>query len=319
MSGSQQTDEKTERLLNLVLALLGTRRFLKKSEIIKMIPGYEGSPEARERMFERDKDELRKIGILIEVNQLDPLFEDEVGYRISRSNYVTNFPRLTAEEGLVANLALQLVSKIGIKSDIRSALMRLGALSATEESEIEKIFAQSDFDESAPTFVIATCISAIKERRELHFLYQRELDGERSERQVRPLRLEMRAGLWHLVAFDVVRNAYRVFLIDNILGQPQLSTVSFDAKTLPKYIESTIPTTQLLVHVTHPRVPLLELEGGVPRETKGSKTLMEFNVYDVERTLRILIGIDAQAEILEPTHLVSTFAEIREGIFNAIR
>ena len=54
---------KSERLVNLVIALLATKRYLTKSEIFRTIEGYEGSSESMERMFERDKDELRALGI----------------------------------------------------------------------------------------------------------------------------------------------------------------------------------------------------------------------------------------------------------------
>ena len=319
MSGSQQTDEKTERLLNLVLALLGTRKYLKKSEIIKVIPGYEGTPEAQERMFERDKDELRKIGIPIEVSQLDPLFEDEVGYRIPRSDYVMNFPRLTVEEGLIANLALQLVSRIGITNDLRSALMRLDAHAEAGESELEKIFALDDFAKTSPSEVIASCISAIKERREMHFRYCRELDGDESNRHVRPIGIEMRSGFWHLIAFDLDRDAYRIFLLDNFMDKPRISTVTFDIKTLPQPAEEEIPKTRFLVRVSNSQVPTLELEGGLPIETEASLTVMEFHVYDLERTLRNIIGADGSAEFLEPTELASTFEAIRQRIIDAIQ
>ena len=73
---------KSERLVNLVIALLATKRNLTKSEIFRTIEGYEGSNESMERMFERDKDELRSLGVEIEVSGLDPLFDDEQGYRI---------------------------------------------------------------------------------------------------------------------------------------------------------------------------------------------------------------------------------------------
>ena len=33
-------------------------------------------------MFERDKDDLRSLGVPIEVGSIDPFFEDEPGYRI---------------------------------------------------------------------------------------------------------------------------------------------------------------------------------------------------------------------------------------------
>jgi len=71
--------QKTERLINLTLALLATKRYLTKSEIFSTVAGYTGSPETMERMFERDKDELRELGIEIEVGGLDPLFEDDQG------------------------------------------------------------------------------------------------------------------------------------------------------------------------------------------------------------------------------------------------
>ena len=77
------SSEKTERLVNLTMALLASRRFMTKGEIFRKVEGYSGAQETKERMFERDKDELRSMGIDIEVGGLDPLFDDEAGYRIS--------------------------------------------------------------------------------------------------------------------------------------------------------------------------------------------------------------------------------------------
>ena len=53
---------KTERLLNLVICLLATSRYLTKEQVRRAVPGYSESDEAFERMFERDK-ELRQLGI----------------------------------------------------------------------------------------------------------------------------------------------------------------------------------------------------------------------------------------------------------------
>ena len=55
---------KIERLINLTIALLATKRYLTKSEIFRTVEGYEGSAETKERMFERDKDDLRSLGNL---------------------------------------------------------------------------------------------------------------------------------------------------------------------------------------------------------------------------------------------------------------
>ena len=87
---------KNERLVNLTIALLATKRYLTKNEIFRNIEGYEGSAEAKERMFERDKDDLRKLGIQIEVGGLDPLFDDEngdpSGLKYFRYTYNFRFP-----------------------------------------------------------------------------------------------------------------------------------------------------------------------------------------------------------------------------------
>ena len=69
-------DNKTERLINLTLALLATKRYLKKSEIFRTVQGYDGTADSMDRMFERDKDDLRALGIEIQVGDLDPFFED---------------------------------------------------------------------------------------------------------------------------------------------------------------------------------------------------------------------------------------------------
>mgnify|MGYP003343356857 CR=1 FL=1 len=58
---------------------MASRRFISKAEIFRRVSGYSGSQETKERMFERDKDDLRALGIEIEVGGHDPLFEDEPG------------------------------------------------------------------------------------------------------------------------------------------------------------------------------------------------------------------------------------------------
>ena len=58
---------RTERLLNLVIALLAARVPITRNTIQSSIVGYDpdATPSAFERMLERDKDELRGMGIPI--------------------------------------------------------------------------------------------------------------------------------------------------------------------------------------------------------------------------------------------------------------
>ena len=57
--------------------------------------------------------------------------------------------------------------------------------------------------------------AACTARRALHFAYTR-LDGERSERIVRPLALYCWSGTWTLVGWCEMRNDFRVFRLDRI-------------------------------------------------------------------------------------------------------
>ena len=101
-------DNKTERLINLTMALLATRRFLSKDEIFERVAGYTGKRDAVERMFERDKDDLRALGIIIQVKPQDIFFEDEVGYRILEDDYELKLGELTPSELSYLSLAAKI-------------------------------------------------------------------------------------------------------------------------------------------------------------------------------------------------------------------
>ena len=60
---------KTERLLSLVVCLLSTRRYLTAEQIRQAVAVYREQPEAFKRMFERDKEELRELGIPLETGR----------------------------------------------------------------------------------------------------------------------------------------------------------------------------------------------------------------------------------------------------------
>jgi hypothetical protein len=78
---------KTERLLSLVVCLLSTRRYLTAEQIRQAVTGYPDQPEAFKRMFERDKEELRELGIPLETGPISPLDGEDTGYRVQRQAY----------------------------------------------------------------------------------------------------------------------------------------------------------------------------------------------------------------------------------------
>ncbi len=115
---------KTERLLNLVICLLSTTRPLSAEQIRFAVPGYDpANDEAFQRMFERDKNELREIGIPIEV-QKDP-WEDDPGYRIVKQSY--ELPEITLEpdEAAVLGLAAQVWQRASLAEAAGGAMLKL--------------------------------------------------------------------------------------------------------------------------------------------------------------------------------------------------
>ena len=97
---------KTERLVNLTILLLSSRRFVPREQIRSAVEGYRGlSDDAFERMFERDKEDLRAMNVPVATGTNDSLFGDEPGYRISRTDFELPPIDFTPDETTVLGLA----------------------------------------------------------------------------------------------------------------------------------------------------------------------------------------------------------------------
>ena len=120
--------KKTERLLNLVIALLATRRFLSVQEIRLAVPGYgQGAEETFRRMFERDKEELRELGVPLETGSHAAAHDDELGYRIARRDYELPDIALEPDEAAALGLAARLWQSGRLAGATGSALLKLRA------------------------------------------------------------------------------------------------------------------------------------------------------------------------------------------------
>ena len=183
--------QKTERLINLTLALLATKRHLTKSEIFKAVAGYSGSPETMERMFERDKDELRSLGIEIEVKGIDPLFEDEQGYLIRSETFQLSENEFTKEELLYLTMAANLWHDSALGSDSKAALLKIQSLSGPIESDAVNTPAVRDSESAA---LLSSAFEAVDTEQLIKFGYKGK------ERTAQPFGLYTRDGFWYLVA-----------------------------------------------------------------------------------------------------------------------
>ena len=95
--------------MNLVIALLSTRGYITAEKIRSSVAGYgdSASDEAFSRMFERDKNELRDLGIPLETGKVSS-FDPVEGYRINRDAYALPAVELTGDEAAAVAVASQL-------------------------------------------------------------------------------------------------------------------------------------------------------------------------------------------------------------------
>ena len=213
---------KSERLVNLTIALLATKRYLTKSEIFRTVDGYEGSPEAMERMFERDKDDLRSLGIAIELGSFDPLFEDEAGYRITPSSYKLDLGELDGTDIALLSIAASAWTGAALERESTSALIKLASMGLDSDSEALSLLAPR-INGTNENFTVIT--DAIIRRSEIEFEYVSS-DLTKQQRRIAPYSLRGQSGSWYLVGQDLEKNSLRTFRLDRIVSEVSASKKS---------------------------------------------------------------------------------------------
>lgn len=226
MARPKSASAKTERLLNLVIALLYTRQPMSKARIRVIVPQYaDAGDEAFDRMFERDKGDLRDLGIPLRTEVIDPLFDDETGYRIDRREYALPEVEFSPDELAVIGLASRSWSQASLAGPAARALHKLEAAGLSRDDRgvagIEPLLHTVE-----PAFEPVR--AAVLAGRAISFGYR---GGSLPQRRVEPWRLTSWRGRWYLTGYDLDREAPRVFRLDRIEGQvhqvPEVTHRSF--------------------------------------------------------------------------------------------
>lgn len=219
---------KSERLLNLTFMLLATTRYLTKNEIRKAIEPYRTAPSdsAFERMFERDKDELRKLGLDIETGTYDPFFDDEIGYRIRRDAAELPDVELTAEEAAVVGVAANVWQHEELAGESFRAVVKLKAAGLQIDPSIASVDGPQ-LNASEPAF--GAMLEATATRTPVRFTYQRPGQAA-SERYLQPWGILSWFDRWYVGGFDVDRGGPRLFRISRVISdvKPASAAGSYD-------------------------------------------------------------------------------------------
>ncbi|MGH3499184.1 MAG: helix-turn-helix transcriptional regulator [Nocardioidaceae bacterium] len=206
---------KSERLMNLVIALLVTRHYLSKDRVRAIVEGYhEQSDEAFERMFERDKEELREIGIEIEVGTNDKAFDDEPGYRIRRDAVELPEISLEPDEAAVVGLAARVWQHASLARQTSSAVVKLKAAGLPVERAALGLV-EPQLAAGEPAF--EPLWDALVTRTPVTFDYARPGHAA-TTRTIEPWGVVSWHGRWYVTGHDRDRQAVRMFRLSRVVG-----------------------------------------------------------------------------------------------------
>ena len=208
--------EKSERLLKLLIMLLVQKRYVAKDKVRELLYPDSGD-EAFERMFERDKDDLRALGVPIEVGQLDAYFDDEPGYRVRPDELMLPQIELTADEAQVVGLATKVWEHARLAEATTEAVRKLAAAGHPVDTGALDIV-QPRLGADEPAFDVFW--DAAQERCEVEFDYQRPGE-EATTRRIQPWGVVRYSGRWYAVGHDLDRGEERVFRLSRVRGSAQ--------------------------------------------------------------------------------------------------
>ena len=292
--------EKLERLLDLITVLMEADRPLTRHEVRATLPAgaYAEDDVAFRRTFERDKDELRSLGIQLVVTSAfgeDPPVD---GYSIDRHAFGVDQPVLDPEETSSLALATALV-RIDPDRPGRP-IWKLDSLNEDLQTEGRR-FPTADVPGGE---AVRSLMGAVTGRRVVTFCYRGE------ERAVEPHRLVYAKGRWQLSAYDRTRNGGRQYRVDRIEGVVSDAGESFTAPAETRNVEVDHPwrfgsgaEVKVRVRVDRRHVPWLEGFLGESSELEkrddGSAELVE-QVRDLEAYRSFLLTFLEGVVILEP-------------------
>lgn len=327
-----------ERVFSLVLALIASEQGLTKHDLLSSVYGYSerfresGSRASLERQFERDKELLRDLGVPVQAidSPGEPGNNQLTRYRVPKESFeVPAGLEFTERELMMLRLAALAWKEGSLEVESRRASMKLESLSGGKNAP--QLGVMPDFGTSEPA--APALLAAIERGEAVEFAYRLPSKPGALRRRVLPLRLHRFERRWHLIAYDLDRDAGRVFLLSRIEGQVAPSVVpaqASDGMELEALVDETIADLQQLQtdQQVLVRVPVgsvadaaLSKHAVVVEEAAGARTL-RFGTVDLAETASVLAGYGGEIDVLDPPTLrdrvIALFREVaaahRDGV-----
>jgi proteasome accessory factor B len=299
---------RAERLVNLVICLLSTRQFLTAERIRMAVPGYETSDgtartdEAFKRMFERDKAELRDLGVPLETGR-NSAFDGEDGYRITRRAYELPPVSFDAAEAAAVGLAARLWQSATLGTPARNALIKLRA-GGTDIDITGPPGAVPHIDASDPS--LPPLLEAARNSRPVRFDYLKVGSSLPERRTIEPWGVLSWRRRWYVVGNDRDRGEPRSFRLSRITGDVEVFAApgSFQRPAdidLLGYVAQRAPDQR-----TPARIRVTGSRAGQLRRLATSEQdgVLSITYSDVGWLARTVASAGTSAQVLDPPELI---------------
>ena len=316
-----------ERLVNLVVALMATEQGLTKDTILTSVSGYReqsdagASKDALEKMFERDKESLRGLGVPIETigDRADPDDLREARYRVPSAEYeLPEDIEFTPAEIALLNLAGGVWSESSMSAEARSGLRKIRALGIAVEDPIIGYSPRISLRDPA----FPALQQAIEQSRVVAFPYLKPGEEAPRMRRVQPLALIEYEARWHVFGYDLNVAADRTFLLQRIVGEVQATRESFDPALREGAGERALAGLEALAER---QLALLEVNPGteaalrLSRRARPAAQGIRVPYVDVQIFADELASYGPEVRVVEPSDLRAEVIARLRGTLDAHR
>ena len=285
---------KSERILNLFFVLINSKRPIPRHEIRQKVNGYEEceSESAFERMFERDKDELRNTGIKIDAVPVDPLFDDELGYQVDSKTFLTKTVEWTPSERAILSLASTTWHRTEFENLAKSATLKTGgSINLKSSDENTDIYSEE-------LLKFRSIMKSLNTKSVMDFRYVSFDDNEPKSRQVIPKKLYRQGDNWYFDAYELISTSWKTYQTSRIVGEIILRPASeIELNLLKKDNYQTLPRT-VRIEINQNASLISHITGG---NAIGDRTI-DFKFFDEKsfakyllRFSSIIVSIDNDA------------------------
>jgi proteasome accessory factor B len=349
---------KTERWLNLIAFLLNRHYPVAREELLSEVPDYkddwgsdsETRRESARRKFERDKSELRDLGVVLETHKVSAEHTDQEveGYVLKAKDFY--LPYLELRTAAAPRTGPYFLPSVRIEPDELSILRRAAERVAHLEGTSLGVAAQAvvrklSFDlpdvvlpSNERTLLEPTSSSfekqfivvkqGLEEQRAVSCRYYAIGRDREEKRVIEPYGLMLTWGYWYCVARSRERKALRVFRFDRMqdavlvsgdeaeFDVPRTFSIAPYLNRAPWELSNEKPfVARVRIGFPHSRWVIGEGLGKVTKsvaEDGGAE--FEFSVRLADPFIRWLLPFGSQAEVLAPVTLQKELASAREAL-----